>query len=81
MRTDLFQYLDILSSQESDHPYMVANRNRQIERIAARLKELVPFRAKALDAAIEAGRIVEPGRPAPPRMAEKAQKYWERAVS
>jgi hypothetical protein len=90
MRIDLFEFLDVLTTC----PYNDRNSNRSrakdLQRVARRLAELTPYRARAARAALEAGRI-EYAWEAKERarhsgqsalnigpMWEQAQRCWER---
>jgi hypothetical protein len=55
MRADLFEYLDALTTDpyDDDRAWL----NSEIQRIADRLKELTPRRARTLSAALKAGRV------------------------
>lgn len=59
MRADLFEYLDVLTTD----PYKDKSRkdriwrDREIQRIAARLKQLTPYRVRVLQSALEAGSV------------------------
>jgi hypothetical protein len=58
MRADLFEYLDVLTTNPyNDKAEDRAMINREIQRVADRLKGLTPARAKALRAAFKAGRV------------------------
>jgi len=57
MRADLFEYLDILITDPGDDYKGRVWLNHEIQRIADRLKELTPRRARAARVAKEAGRI------------------------
>jgi hypothetical protein len=87
MRIDLFEYLDVLTTDPYDDNKDRAWLNSEIQRIADRLKELTQRRAKALGAALKARRVEymwldDPeaalcGDPQPGVMWQPAQKYWE----
>jgi hypothetical protein len=57
MRADLFEFLDALTTCPYDDDESNKSRAQDIQRIAQRLTELTPRRAKALRAALSAGRI------------------------
>ncbi len=57
MRGDLFEFLDLLTTQFFDHPRSWATNDADIQRIADRLKELTPYRDRAARAALKARRI------------------------
>lgn len=58
MRADLFEYLDVLTTDPyDDNPAGRAWRDNEIQRAADRLKELTPHRARAAQAAMKAGRV------------------------
>ena len=57
MRADLFEYLDTLTTDPGDEDEGRDWLNNEIQRIADRLKELTPNRARAARAAMKAGRI------------------------
>ena len=79
MRMDLFEYIDVLTACPYDDKKSNLDRARDLRRIALRLTELTPRRAKALRAARKAGRIdfgwvSESEGPAP--IAQEWQRYW-----
>ncbi len=84
MRMDLFEYLDVITTCPYDQKKYEKERARDLRRIAARLAEMTPRRAKAARASLEAGRIGyemccdEPSFPTP--IAMDLQEYWENAV-
>jgi hypothetical protein len=57
MRADLFEYLDTLTTDPGDDTEDRTWLNNEIQRIADRLKELTPRRARAARAAMIAGRV------------------------
>jgi hypothetical protein len=57
MRADLFEYLDVLTTDPYDDKKGRVWLNNEIQRVADRLKKLTPIRAKALGDALEARRI------------------------
>lgn len=57
MRGDLFELLDLLTTNFFDHPESRAANDAEIQRVADRLKELTPYRDRAARAALRAGRI------------------------
>src|SRR5579862_1205498 len=57
IRIDLFEFLDVLSTSPYTDSKSRASANKDIRRIAARLKELTRLRAKALNRALKAGRV------------------------
>ena len=81
MRMDLFEYLDVITTCPYDQKKYEKDRANDLRRIAARLAEMTPRRAKALRAALDAGRIEyswaidDAERPMP--IAMDLQKYWE----
>jgi hypothetical protein len=91
MRIDLFEYLDVLSTCPYDDDESNGSRARDYRRIARRLAELTPCRARAMRAALKAKRVEyawqagERARrsrkyaPETGPMWEHAQRYWERA--
>jgi hypothetical protein len=83
MRMDLFEYLDVLTTCPYDDKESNKERAHDLLRIALRLAKLTPRRAKALYAAMEAGRVEYRLRskndPSPEPIASDAQEYWEEA--
>jgi hypothetical protein len=85
MRMDLFEYLDVITTCPYDQKKYEKERVRDLRRVAARLAEMTPRRAKALRAAFAAGRIEDsweienPEMPMPIARAE--QTYWEKAAA
>ena len=86
MRIDLFEFLDALTTSPYTDAASCASTNKDIQRVAARLKELTPHRAKALRAALKAGRIeyvylpdldTVHDRPPTDPMWHEAQEYWQ----
>jgi hypothetical protein len=82
MRMDLFEYLDVITTCPYDQKKYEKERARDLQRVAARLAEMTPQRAKALREAMEAGRIhfswlLDSDEILP--IAWKEQKYWEEA--
>jgi len=57
MRMDLFEYLDVITTCPNHQKKYEKERALNLRRVAARLAELTPHRAKALREAMEAGRI------------------------
>jgi len=57
MRADLFEYLDTLTTDPGNEGEGRDWLNNEIQRIADRLKELTPHRARAARAAMKAGRV------------------------
>jgi len=92
MRIDLFEYLDVLTTCPYDDDESNDSRARDLRRIAERLAELTPCRARAARTAVEAGRVEfaweaeeraeRSGHPfqAIGPMWEQAQRQWERAL-
>jgi hypothetical protein len=85
MRIDLFEYLDVLTTCPYDDKKSNRDRVRDLRRIAERLAELTPLRAKALGAAFDDGRVEycwECDDPAPSVaiIAMDAQDYWKGAA-
>lgn len=88
MRTDLFEYLDVLTTCPYNDKESNESRAHDLERVARRLAELTPRRAKALRAALKAGRVqyawlsdpdvrrANPG-PLPGIGWQEAQEYWK----
>ena len=82
MRTDLFEFLDVLTTCPYDDVRSNKERARDLQRVALRLTELTPRRAKALRAALKAGRVEYAWPTAPTDfqpIARDAQHYWESA--
>jgi hypothetical protein len=85
MRMDLFEYLDVITTCPYDQKKYGKERARDLRRVAARLAEMTPRRAKALGAAFEDGRVEycwESDDPAPSVaiIAMDAQDYWKSAA-
>ena len=85
MRMDLFEYLDVLTTSPYDDRKSRMGLARDLRRVAARLAELTPHRAKALGVAFDAGRVEyccesDDSAPSVAIIAMDAQKYWERAA-
>jgi hypothetical protein len=57
MRADLFEFLDVLTTCPYDDANCNKMRAQDIKRVCDRLTELTPRRAKALRAALKAGRV------------------------
>lgn len=87
MRADLFELLDVLTTCPYDDKESNKSRAKDLKRVAARLIELTPRRAKALRAALKAGRIEyvwlsdskarSADRLPPPSLGlGQAQEYW-----
>jgi hypothetical protein len=57
IRGDLFELLDLLTTNIFNHPASWASNDAEIQRVADRLKELTPYRDRAARAALKAGRI------------------------
>jgi hypothetical protein len=57
VRSDLFELLDLLTTNFFDHPDSWAANNADIQDVADRLKEIAPYRDRAARAALKAGRI------------------------
>ncbi len=57
MRGDLFELLDLLTTHFFEHPETRAANNVEIQHVADRLKAIGPYRDRALQAALKAGRI------------------------
>jgi hypothetical protein len=82
MRIDIIEYLDVLTTCPYDDEKSNKERARDLRRIALRLAELTPQRAKAMRAALRAGRVEYPSLPDKtdfPAIAREAQQYWESA--
>jgi tRNA(Ile)-lysidine synthase TilS/MesJ len=91
MRIDLFEYLDVLTTCPYDDDESNDSRARDLRRVARRLAELTPRRARAARAALKAGRLefawqaeerARRSRKSAPMIGptwELAQRYWERA--
>jgi len=91
MRIDLFEYLDVLTSCPYDDNESNEERAKDLRRVAERLAELTPRRARAARAALKAGRVeyaweaearaARSRKSEPPAglMWEDAQRYWESA--
>lgn len=89
MRVDLFELLDVLTTCPYDDGRSNKERARDIQRVAHRLVELTPQRARALRAACKAGRVEyvwlsgpvadREAHGAPPTgpMWQQAQDYWQ----
>jgi hypothetical protein len=84
-----FEYLDVLTTSPYTDARSRASTEKEIQRIAARLKELTPLRASALNIALKAGRVeyaylveangkAQDSPPASP-MCHEAQEYWQKA--
>lgn len=89
MRADLFELLDVLTTSPCDSGSR-AGIDAEIQSVADRLKELTPYRAKALRAALKAGRVEYVDRDEEPRLKlpscgpitspllwEQVYKHWE----
>ena len=91
MRIDLFEYLDVLTTCPYDDDESNDGRAKKLRRVARRLAELTPRRARAVRAALKAGRVEyawqaeerarRSRKPAPETSPawERAQRYWLRA--
>ncbi|MGA8669481.1 MAG: hypothetical protein WB679_06380 [Terracidiphilus sp.] len=84
MRMDLFEYLDVITTCPYDQKKYDKNRARDLRRIAVRLAEMTPRRAKALRAALDSGRIEYSwacnDAEIPMPIASDEQRYWESVV-
>jgi hypothetical protein len=69
MRADLFELLDVLTTGPCS-PGSRAHVDADIQAVADRLKEMTPYRARALSAAMKDGRIewVDPDDEPPPKL-------------
>ena len=87
MRADLFEFIDVLTTSPYDDKKSCDDNSRDLQRVADRLKELTPIRAKALRKALDAGRV-EYAYTREHRLQEltaalpwqQLQAYWEEAA-
>lgn len=83
MRLDLFEYLDVLTTDPYTDKKCRASVDREILRTGERLRELTAWRAKALDVALRARRVEYSWQAAMRGEAKSAiscalaQQYWQ----